>query len=161
MVRFPRVPGHQPLAFTDRGNDYHVRSMLVAINDCLKTPTKGLMPGLTIWLDPGEYDKGVMPGTELPVLSYINLPLKSGMTLEEALHALPDDPSSFHGMRLPEEIRTACVRLVCTLCLLDNDPELIEPDVLNRDAGKPLTETILIVPSTEGSTAGTSARALK
>ena len=59
------------------------------------------------------------------------------------LKALPYDPSAFRGMVMPEESATTCARLICTICLLDNDPDLIEPDVLARDRGKELTQVVI------------------
>ncbi len=137
-VRLSQDP--RPLSFNDRGTDYHIRSMLVAQSNGLQGP-KGEYPGVVIWLDTGERD--TIGGAVVPVNTYINVPLAAGMTLEDALHALPYEPNMFRGMQLPEEIRTACVRLVCTICLLGDNPELIEPDVLNRDAGKPITDAII------------------
>ncbi len=139
VIRLPQSP--RPLTFMDRGTEYHIRSMLVATSVGLQSP-KGLLPGIVIWMDTGERDTAP-DGSIVPIHTYINLPITPGMTLEESLHALPYDPTMFRGMILPEETRTACVRLVATLCLLDNDPELIEPDVLNRDAGKPMTEAVI------------------
>ncbi len=139
VIRLPQGP--HPITFVDRGREYHIRSMLVAVSEGLKAP-RGLLPGIVIWMDTGERETAP-DGSTVPVHTYINLPVTTGMTLEESLHALPYDPTMFRGMVLPEETRTACVRLVCTLCLLDNDPELIEPDVLNRDAGKPMTEAVI------------------
>ena len=39
-------------------------------------------------------------------------------------------------MVTPETICTNRARLACTLCLLENNPEIIEPDVLARDQEK-------------------------
>lgn len=78
----------------------------------------------------------LLNGVDCPIHTYINLPVQPGMSLEKALHALPRDPSAFHGMQMPDEIRTACTKIACTICLLENDPSIIEPDVLSKDQMK-------------------------
>jgi hypothetical protein len=40
------------------------------------------------------------------------------------------------GVQIPEDLITDCVRLCCSLCLLENDPSVIEPDVLSKDRAK-------------------------
>ena len=40
------------------------------------------------------------------------------------------------GVHVPKELVADCVRLCCSLCLLENDPSVIEPDVLTKDRGK-------------------------
>ena len=82
-------------------------------------------------------------GKDYPLHTYINLPLEAGMSLEQSLKALPYDLSAFKGMVLPEEIARNCAWLICAICLLENDPSLIEPDVLNRDQGKNGTPAII------------------
>lgn len=137
-VRLPQE--HPPLAYTWQGQPWHVRSILVG-PAVLRTQGKKF-DGLLLWVNTGEVQR--MPdGRDYPIHTYINLPLEEGMTLEAALKALPYDASAFQGMVMPEEIRTNCARLVCTICLLDNDPDLIEPEVLNRDQGKPPTQAII------------------
>ncbi len=129
-IRFPKE--RPPFKFQQQGKDWHLRSMLVGPTNLYKE--QNIVDGFVAWIDTGEVD--TIGGYEYPVHTYLNLPLKKGMTLEQALKGLPYDPSAFRGMVLPEEIRTACARLICTLCLLDNNPELIEPDVLADDRSK-------------------------
>ena len=100
-----------------------------------------VVQGLVLWVDTGEYE--THNGWPIPIYTFLNLPLRQGMTLEEALQALPEAPDDIKGEIIPEEIRLACVRLACTICLLGNDPDLIEPDVLNKDQGKELTQAII------------------
>jgi hypothetical protein len=40
------------------------------------------------------------------------------------------------GVQIPETLIDDCVRLCCSLCLLENDPSVIEPDVLTKDRDK-------------------------
>ena len=140
-------PGHEPRQAADARfpdplpreksplcwGDWHIRSILVGPTSLHKGDQ--IFDGFVLWVDTGERDKAP-DGTLYPVHTYINLPMKRGMTLEESLRALPYDLSAYRGMMLPDEIRTGCARLACTICLLENDPELIEPDVLAKDRDK-------------------------
>ena len=40
------------------------------------------------------------------------------------------------GVQIPQEMITDCVRLCCSLCLLENDPSVISPDVLSKDRSR-------------------------
>jgi hypothetical protein len=37
------------------------------------------------------------------------------------------------GVHVPKELVADCARLCCSLCRLENDPSVIEPDVLTKD----------------------------
>jgi hypothetical protein len=137
-VRLPKE--RPPLCYQWEGQDWHIRTILVG--PAVLRAGSEVFEGMMLWIDTGEMRK--MPdGKDYPLYTYINLPLEAGMSLEQSLKALPYDPSAFKGMVLPEEIRTKCARLICAICLLENDPSLIEPDVLNRDQGKDLTPAII------------------
>jgi hypothetical protein len=130
-IRLPKQKS--PLQFQWEGEPWHVHSILVGPTTLEKD--QQTFDGFTLWIDTGE--TGISPdGLPYPIHTYINLPLQKGITLEQSLKALPYDSSAYYGMILPEDIRTACARLACTLCLLENDPELIEPDVLSKDRAK-------------------------
>ena len=130
-IRFPT--DHSPLQFQWSGENWQVRSMLVGPTNLQHNSE--VFEGLIFWVDIGETE--IMPnGRKLASHSYINLPVTQGMTLEESLKALPYDPSAFHGVVMPEEIRTACAKLACTICLIGDNPEIIEPDVLSKDRDK-------------------------
>lgn len=138
-----------PLSFEWGGKPWHIRSMIVgpgkirvsvqkfgpvtAVATEAEPSTKA--DGLILWADTGEMDLGP-DGNYYPLHSYVNIPIESGLTLEQALHALPTDGSALEGMILPEEIKVACVRIVAAICLLKDDPSIIEPDVLNADREK-------------------------
>jgi hypothetical protein len=130
-IRFPK--GQEPIKFDFGGKTWPVRTMLAG-------PTslhhgKAVFEGIVLWVDFGEIGR-MSNGFEWPVCSYINLPMEKGLSVERSLAMLPYDPSSFTGVIMPPEIRTACVKLACTVCLLGDDPSLIEPDVLDRDRAK-------------------------
>ncbi len=40
------------------------------------------------------------------------------------------------GAQIPETLIGDCVPLCCSLCLLENDASVIEPDVLSKDRDK-------------------------
>ncbi|MGO8749559.1 MAG: hypothetical protein ACLQNE_26680 [Thermoguttaceae bacterium] len=69
-------------------------------------------------------------------LTYRNFPRKPGLTVEQSLAGLRPDCFAGIGIVIPEDLITDCVRLCCSLCLLENDPEIIAPDVLADDRAK-------------------------
>lgn len=97
--------------------------------------------GISIWVDFGETLGSCGLSTEpilkdFPVLTYLNMPIQDGMTVEDASNMLHEDPSSNFGIRIPPSTKAEIIKLVCTLCLLENDPAIIEPDVLDKDKAK-------------------------
>ena len=73
---------------------------------------------------------------DVPVGSYCNFPRQQGLTVEQAIAALPRRPSDKGYIDIPEAMLSDCVRLCCSLCLLENDPSIISPDVLSKDRDK-------------------------
>jgi hypothetical protein len=97
--------------------------------------------GISIWTDFGETMGTAGLATEpiirdFPILTYINMPIQQGISVDESSTMLHDDPSATYGIRMPKSTRSDIIRLVCTLCLLENDPSVIEPDVLDKDRAK-------------------------
>jgi hypothetical protein len=136
-VFLPKVD-HQ-LSFDDSGSHYNVRSILCGPVTLQKSGHT--YRGISIWVDFGETigmcETAVPPGAEnFPVLTYINMPVEEGMTVETAASMLLNDPSSNYGVLLPPKLKADIIRLVCTLCLLEDDPAIIEPDVLDKDRQK-------------------------
>jgi len=68
--------------------------------------------------------------------SYRNFPRREGLTVEQSLAGLGRGVTADVGVQIPDALVTDCVRLCCSLCLLENDPSIIEPDVLSKDRGK-------------------------
>ena len=64
--------------------------------------------------------------------------MKPGLTLREALDALELDTSISWGVPVSLEVLTSIVKLVCSCCLLaaDEEPGIIEPEVLKRHEEK-------------------------
>ena len=123
-VRFPKAADKNPLVFDWKGQPVHIRCILMGeINDGT---------GLSLLIDIGE----VMPGG-VPLYTYRNFPRKPGLTVEQSLASLTKKGLFAElGIQIPEELVNDLVRLCCTLCLLENDPELISPEVLADDRAK-------------------------
>jgi hypothetical protein len=88
--------------------------------------------GLSILIDIGE----TMSDLSFPLYTYRNFRRHDGLTVETALKELRRGWSADMGIQIPEPLIDDCVRLCCTLCLLENDPEIIGPDVLADDRAK-------------------------
>ncbi len=91
--------------------------------------------GLSILIDVGEV---MGDGKEfgVPIYTYRNFRRQDGLTVEEALRELGSNELAELGVQIPENLITDCVRLCCSLCLLEDDPSVIEPDVLSKDRAK-------------------------
>ena len=124
-IRFPKQ--NNPLTFHWKEEDVQIRSMLMGtINDG---------KGLSILIDVGEL-MGDGRGFGVPIYTYRNFRREQGVTVEEALGELQSDGLADLGVQIPHELVTDCVRLCCSLCLLESDPTVISPDVLAKDRGK-------------------------
>ncbi len=124
-IRFPKDTAKNPLKFDWKGDEVAVRCvMLGEINQGT---------GLSVLVDVGE----VMGEFGVPVYTYRNFPRKSGLTVEKSLADLEAKGLFAEiGIVVPESLMMDCIRLCCSLCLLENDPEIISPDVLADDRAK-------------------------
>ena len=121
-IRLPK--DKNPLTFDWKGKEVSVRCMLLGeMNDG---------SGISVLIDIGE----LMPEIGFPVYSYRNFRRQEGLTVEKALGELKKDWSAEVGIAIPDPLINDCVRLCCSLCLLENDPEVISPDVLADDRAK-------------------------
>ena len=124
-VRFPEQ--NNPLAFDWKGKQTEILCMLMGeINEGR---------GLSILIDVGE---GMTDGEDfgVPIYTYRNFRRQEGLTVEEALQEIGSDELAELGVQIPDSLVIDCVRLCCSLCLLENDPSVIEPDVLSKDRAK-------------------------
>ena len=122
-----RLPKQQnPMAFEWQDQSFEIGCMpLAEINEGR---------GLSILIDVGEVmDNGAF---KVPIYSYRNFPRRSGLTVEQSLAGLGKGITADMGVQVPEDLITDCVRLCCSLCLLEHDPSVIEPDVLGKDRDK-------------------------
>ncbi len=124
-IRFPRDPARNPLKFDWKGKEVTVRCIMMGeINDGT---------GLSVLMDIGE----VMGGVGVPIYTYRNFPRRPGLTVEQSLASLGTKGLFAEiGIVVPDALVMDCVRLCCSLCLLENDPSIISPDVLADDRAK-------------------------
>jgi len=124
-IRFPKDTAKNPLKFGWKGEEIAVRCvMLGEINQGT---------GLSVLVDIGE----VMGEFGVPVYTYRNFPRKPGLTVEKSIADLEAKGLFAEiGIVVPESLMMDCIRLCCSLCLLENDPEIISPDVLADDRAK-------------------------
>ncbi|MHB1035143.1 MAG: hypothetical protein ACYC35_12660 [Pirellulales bacterium] len=123
-VRLPKDQAQNPLKFDWKGKEIAIRCMLLGeINDG---------GGISVLIDIGE----TMPEIGFPIYTYRNFRRREGLTVEDALRELKTDWSAEMGIAVPSSVIDDCVRLCCSLCLLENDPEVISPDVLADDRSK-------------------------
>ena len=120
-VRFPKEKN--PLMFAWQGKEEYIRCILMGyINN---------ETGISLLIDIGE-----TAPLGVPIYSYRNFPCKAGLTVEHSLVGLRGDKFSEIGIQIPNELMMDCVRLCCTLCLIENNPEIISSDVLSDDRAK-------------------------
>lgn len=133
LVRLP--VDNNPLTFVQNGCKYSIRSILAARRPVFGAADRpDTTPGLSIWIDFGEqYHE-----QSIPIFTYLTMRLVEDLTLEQALdfEHFPPDESYTVGIPFPVQLRKECVRLVCTLGLIADDPELIRPEVLSDDRSK-------------------------
>jgi hypothetical protein len=121
-IRFPKEKN--PLTFDWKGKETPIQCMLMGeINDGR---------GLSILIDVGE---GMTDGGDflMPIYTYRNFRRQEGLTVEAAILELGPSEMADLGVQIPEPLVMDCIRLCCSLCLLENDPSIISPDVLSKD----------------------------
>ncbi len=123
-----RLPKQQnPLTFEWKGETLPIRCML------LGDMAEG--QGISVLIDVNErMTDGVAFST--PIYTYQNFRRENGLTVEESLRERGSDEWATLGVQIPIALVNDCVRLCCSLCLLENDPSVIEPDVLGKDRVK-------------------------
>ena len=123
-IRLPKQDN--PLEFHWENQPFEIRGILLSeINDGR---------GLSLLIDIGEtLDNSLF---QTPLFTYRNFPRREGLTVEQSLASLDRGVSADMGVQIPETLIDDCVRLCCSLCLLENDPSVIEPDVLSKDRDK-------------------------
>ena len=123
-IRFPKESAKNPLKFDWKGEE--VRPLH---NDGGDQPGTGI----SVLIDIGE----LMGEIGVPVYTYRNFPRRPGLTVEQSLASLGTNGLFADiGVQVPDSLVMDCVRLCCSLCLLENDPSIISPDVLADDRGK-------------------------
>jgi hypothetical protein len=123
-IRFPKSQDKELLKFPWNDKQMLLRSMLLGEVESGQE--------ISILMDIGE----VIEGSDMPVYTYQNFLRREGLSVEEAIRALRREKSADVGVQVPDYFIRQCVRLCCTLCLLESDPEVISPDVLADDRSK-------------------------
>jgi len=113
-VRLPKQ--HNLLTFDWKGKEVQVR--------CLMAGEFNEGRAISVLIDVGE----TMGDGEIgiPVYTYRNFPRQGNLTVEQSIAGLRHDGYAEVGVQVPESLIMDCVRLCCTLCLLENDPSVIE-----------------------------------
>ena len=120
-IRFPKDPARNPLRFHWKGDEIAVRCILMG------DMNEG--EGISVLIDVGE----LMGEIGVPCYTYRNFPRKPGLTVEQSVAGLGRNVFADIGIQVPDSLVDGCVRLCCSLCLLENDPSIISPDVLADD----------------------------
>jgi hypothetical protein len=155
LIRFP--VRNNPLSWTDsNGLEHSVRIVmaenvnlhtsegqpgrprLVFHKDGQETPVKR---GIAFWIDGGETvdvdpQKPHDAAGQVNSLMYKHLVCDEGKSIEWSFDHIPAHPSSDLGLHYPDQIVRDVARIVCTLCLMAEDKELVEPIVLKADEEK-------------------------
>lgn len=158
LLRFP-IDGN-PLVWTDRGQEWRVRTVLCGNaslvrgsgrdrqgwvkGDYLTNPEQ-FVRGISMWLDihepleEGEGDEYVgstYKKHQLHRMMYKHLVCEEGRTIEWSFDNIPPHDSADIGVQYPDHIVRDVARIVCTLCLMAEDKDLVEPIVLKADEDK-------------------------
>jgi len=91
------------------------------------------VPGVFIAVDYGEADPTGMPCTTMR-----GFPL-DGRPISEALDALAIHDSINLGQKIPDKLLLDSVKLALMICLLSENAELVQPQLLNKDHWKEVT----------------------
>lgn len=154
LVRFPKQGN--PLTWRDKhGTEWGVRAVL-AQNTSLATDSGpltlvrygGTPPAhtraISFFVDIGEPLQTDANGALLPVdapgqlrcMLYKHLVCEEGKSIEWSFWNLPAHQSADMGVDYPERIVRDVARILCTLCLMSDDANVVEPIVLKADEEK-------------------------
>jgi len=114
-IRLPKQ--HNPMTFDWQDQPFEIRCMLLSeINGGR---------GLSILIDVGEtMDNDPL---KIPIYTYRSFPRRSGLTVEQSLAGLGKGITADMGVQAPEDLIMDCVRLCCSLCLLENGKRTARP----------------------------------
>lgn len=126
LLRFPQNSNH-PLRFWHEEKEYVVRTIMVADNFQFSNKKDNF---LIFWIDVGEIAMG------WNVQMFRILCKKPDMNVEDAFSLLETHPSSNNGVVYPNDFIQDCGRLVCSICIMATDPEIVQPEVLSIDEEK-------------------------
>lgn len=128
-----RLPTEPHALYTD---DLRVNCAFLSFQEVNRDiGTKQREQGLVVGLDVGEMIE------ELPVYTMRIFPLDE-RTVEETIFALATHKTTYLGIQVPTELILNTVRLALTVCLIGDNPEFLDRQVLSKDEAKlSLTKT--------------------
>lgn len=114
------------------GQQHAIRGVLMGFQQMpTAVGSDKLIEGLVICFDPGELDDD-----GAPIMSLKFFPLNPDVTVSQASALLPAHESWNEGLQVPETIVTNLVKLCTCVCLIGNDPNIIRPEILSKDAAR-------------------------
>jgi hypothetical protein len=128
LIRLPKV--NHGLSYEDPTYGHTpIRTIFASFQPVNKTVgSRHVTFGLVVGMDVGEREESGIPVHTMRIFPLDERPI------EDCIHSLPRHSRTADiGLQIPDELMVTCIRLVITLCILDDNPELIEPDVLNKD----------------------------
>ena len=149
LLRFPKT--ENPLEWEHAGQKWAVRTVLCENTRLVRDSRPGAaavlrrddqdtpetVRGLTFWIDAGEDLEGQQASGDSPNairrLMYKHLVCQEGHSIEWSFENIPPHLSTDIGLVYPTWILHAVARTVCTLCLMADDPQIVEPVVLKDD----------------------------
>lgn len=147
-LEFPGHMVHKPsglsslvLRFPEDGsaklcqNDLDVRTIFLSFQPCTsEIGGDRLVSGLVVGLDIGE-EYEIAPNVTIPIHTMKIFPLDE-RSCQETVWALPAHSSIHLGVEVPKELLQRAINLAIAICMIDTDPDLLEPDYLNCDLSK-------------------------
>lgn len=125
LIRLP--DSNHPLRFWHKDKEYALRTIMVADNFKFHNREDNF---LVFWLDVGE---SVM---DWNVQMFRLMCKKPGLSVNNAFNLLEKHHSKDEGVIYPDDFIEDCARLVCTICLMSDDPDVVQPEVLSMDEEK-------------------------
>ncbi len=130
-IRFPKKS--HSLNFDYKNKNYSLQTLMVLDNFSMKNKSDGEdVNYLVFWMNVGE----IHEPTNTPVHLFRFLSKKPGLTVTEGFQQLREHHTANEGVIYPTSFVEDCAKLVCTLSLMSDDPDIVVPDVLNADASK-------------------------
>jgi len=121
LLRFPDTP-HELCV-----DDMRVRCAFLSFQKVNRAVGSNIREnGIAVGLDFGE-KVGGMPVYTMRVFSL------DERTIEETIFSLKTHPNTFYGMQVPDKLILDTVRLALTVCLIDDNAEFLERQVLSKD----------------------------
>ncbi len=125
LVRF--IQGQEPIC-----NGEKLRSILAGSLTIRNLNDQVPGSGLGMWADFGQ-KTAASNGIVVPVRSFIAIPMVAGMTVEEACDQSRLQIENMEGCATNVQALYQAMRYLVAVCLLGEDSELVDPDVLDKD----------------------------